>query len=49
MRPESVKRFKVVWRDVADRFIPAVEVTGAVAEHSAHYVVVDSRTDLLLR
>jgi hypothetical protein len=42
MRPEAVGRFKVVWRDVADRFVPAVEPTGAVPEHSAHYVVVDT-------
>jgi len=42
MTPKAVKRFKVVWRDVADRFIPAVEATGAVAEHSAHYIAVNT-------
>ena len=42
MRPEAVSRFKVAWRDVADGFVPAVESTGAVPEHSAHYVVVDA-------
>jgi len=42
MRPEAVSRFKVAWRDVADRFVPAVEATGAVPEHSAHYAAVES-------
>jgi hypothetical protein len=42
MGPRAAARFKVAWRDVADRFIPAVEATGAVPAHTAHYVVVES-------
>ena len=42
MGPRAVARLKVAWRDVADRFVPAVEASGAVPAHSAHYVVVES-------
>jgi len=42
MRPRAAARYKVAWRDVADRFIPAVEATGAVPAHTAHYAVVES-------
>ncbi len=42
MKPRALAKFKVAWRDVADRFIPAVEATGAVPEHTAHYAVAES-------
>ena len=42
MRPRAAARYKVAWRDVADRFIPAVEATGAVPAHTAHYAAVES-------
>jgi hypothetical protein len=42
MGPRALARFKVAWRDVADKFIPAVEATGAVPAHTAHYAAVES-------
>jgi hypothetical protein len=42
MGPRAVARFKVAWRDVADRFIPAAETGGAVPAHTAHYVAAGS-------
>ena len=42
MGPRAVSRFKVVWRDVADRFVPAAETSGAVPGHTAHYAVAES-------
>jgi hypothetical protein len=42
MGPRAVARYKVAWRDVADKFIPAVEASGAVPAHTAHYTVVES-------
>jgi len=42
MGPRAVARFKVAWRDVADRFIPAVEAAGAVPAHTAHYAAAES-------
>jgi len=42
MGPRAVARYKAAWRDVADRFIPVVEATGAMPAHTAHYAVVES-------
>jgi hypothetical protein len=42
MGPKAVARYKVAWRDVADRFIPAVEASGAVPAHTAHYAVAET-------
>ncbi len=42
MGPRALAKFKVAWRDVADRFIPAVEAAGAVPAHTAHYVVAET-------
>ncbi|ADV64704.1 hypothetical protein [Desulfurococcus mucosus] len=42
MSLDAMSRYKVVWRDVAKRFIPAVVTDGAVPEHTAHYIVVNS-------
>jgi len=38
----AVRKYKVVWRDVARRFIPAVELTGAIPDYTVNYVTVDS-------
>lgn len=45
MGPRAVAKLKVAWRDVADRFVPAVEATGAVPAHTAHYVVAESHEE----
>lgn len=42
MRGETINPFKVVWRDVAKEFIPAVDIEGAVPDHNVHYVVTNS-------
>jgi hypothetical protein len=42
MNRYAIAQYKVVWRDVATEFIPAVEATGAVPDHNVHYVIVDS-------
>jgi len=42
MRREALARYKVVWRDVAKRFIPAVVDDGAVPDYTVNYVVVDN-------
>ncbi|MCC5990281.1 MAG: hypothetical protein LM558_02050 [Thermosphaera sp.] len=36
----SVTQYKVVWRDVAREFIPAVETTGAIPDYTVNYVPV---------
>jgi len=42
MGNEALSPYKVVWRDVAKRFIPAVETSGAVPDHTVNYVPVKS-------
>ncbi len=42
MGPRALAKLKVAWRDVADRFMPAVEAAGAVPAHTAHYAVAES-------
>jgi hypothetical protein len=42
MNKYAVAQFKVVWKDVAAEFVPAVEVSRAVPDHNVHYVVIDS-------
>jgi len=42
MGEHAVRKYKVVWRDVADRFVPAAEFTGAVPDYTVNYVTVDS-------
>ncbi len=42
MRKEALSKYKVVWRDVAKEFIPAVDFEGAVPDHNVHYVVTQS-------
>jgi len=42
MGEPAVKRSKVVWRDVAKSFIPAVEPTGAIPDYTVNYVNADS-------
>jgi len=42
MRREALARYKVVWRDVAKRFISAVVSDGAVPDYTVNYVVVDN-------
>jgi len=36
----AMKQYKVVWRDVAKEFIPAIEVNGAVPDYTVNYIVV---------
>jgi len=42
MGGEALSRYKVVWRDVAKRFIPAIEMSGAVPDYTVNYVPVNS-------
>ena len=42
MGSQALARYKVVWRDVAREFIPAVVTDGAVPDYTVNYVVVDS-------
>ncbi len=42
MSEEALKRYKVVWRDVAKEFIPAIEMSGAVPDYTVNYVVANS-------
>jgi len=42
MREEALAQYKVVWRDVAREFVPAVDTDGAVPDHNVHYVVTDT-------
>ena len=42
MGNEALSPYKVVWRDVAKRFIPAVETSGAVPDYTVNYVPVKS-------
>jgi hypothetical protein len=39
---EALSRYKVVWRDVAKRFVPAIETSGAVPDYTVNYVPVNS-------
>jgi len=41
MRKEALAKYKVVWRDVAKEFIPAVVEDGAVPDYTVNYVVVE--------
>lgn len=40
MGPGSLARVKVVWRDVAKRFIPAIDDKGYIPDYTVNYVVV---------
>jgi hypothetical protein len=42
MGGRALSRYKVVWRDVARRFVPAVETSGAVPDYTVNYVPVNS-------
>lgn len=42
MREEALASPKVVWRDVAKEFIPAIDAIGAVPDYTVNYVVVDT-------
>ncbi len=42
MRAEVLAKYKVVWRDVAKEFIPAVDIDGVIPDHNVHYVIADS-------
>jgi hypothetical protein len=42
MGKNALAQYKVVWRDVAEEFIPAVDTEGAVPDHNVHYVIVSS-------
>jgi hypothetical protein len=42
MGKHAMKQYKVVWRDVAKEFIPAVETTGSIPDHTVNYVAVDN-------
>jgi hypothetical protein len=42
MAPRALMKIKVVWRDVASHFIPAVEDTGAIPDNTVHYIEVES-------
>jgi len=42
MREDVFARYKVVWKDVASEFIPAVDDAGFVPDHNVHYVVTSS-------
>jgi len=42
MNEYALAQYKVVWRDVASEFIPAVEASGAIPDHNVHYVIVNS-------
>jgi hypothetical protein len=39
---DALSRYKVVWRDVAKRFIPAIEMSGAVPDYTVNYIPVNS-------
>jgi hypothetical protein len=42
MGGDAVSRYKVAWRDVAKRFIPAIETSGAVPDYTVNYIPVNS-------
>lgn len=42
MGREAFAKYKVVWRDVAKEFIPAIVTDGAVPDYTVNYVVVNS-------
>jgi len=42
MGRDAVSLYKVVWRDVAKRFIPAIETSGAIPDYTVNYVTVNS-------
>lgn len=42
MREDVFAKYKVVWKDVADEFVPAVDDMGFIPDHNVHYVVIDS-------
>ena len=42
MREEVLAQYKVVWRDVAKEFVPAIDTEGAVPDHNVHYVATNT-------
>ena len=42
MRKEALARYKVVWRDIANEFVPAVDVEGVIPDHNVHYITTNS-------
>jgi len=38
---KALSHYKVVWRDVAKRFVPAIETSGAVPDYTVNYVPVN--------
>ena len=45
MGPEALANYKVVWRDVADSFVPAVAVGGVIPDYTVNYVTVSSEDE----
>ncbi len=42
MQQEVLAPYKVVWRDVAREFIPAIDLDGSIPDHNVHYIVADT-------
>jgi len=42
MNKEAMSKYKVVWRDAAKKFVPAIEVSGAIPDYTVNYVAVSS-------
>jgi len=42
MNNDALAQYKVVWRDAAKEFIPAIEDTGAVPDYTVNYIVVNN-------
>ena len=42
MNNDVMAQYKVVWRDAAKEFVPAIEDTGAVPDYTVNYIVVNN-------
>lgn len=42
MKPMALSRIKVVWKDVAKRFVPAVDIDGLIPDYTVNYITVKS-------
>jgi hypothetical protein len=42
MNAYAVTQYKVVWRDVAEEFVPAIETSGAVPDYTVNYIPVSN-------
>jgi len=42
LNKNAVSNYKVVWRDAAEEFIPAIDTSGAIPDYTVNYVVVEN-------